>query len=61
MSVGIDVASNRALERPAGSHPLATAAHCRRWADQSESATTMTTQAVIVRRGGGLLTWDGRL
>ena len=32
-----------------------------RWADQSESATTMTTQAVIVGRGGGLLTWDGRL
>jgi hypothetical protein len=31
------------------------------WADQSESATTMTTQAVIVGRGGALLTWDGRL
>jgi hypothetical protein len=33
----------------------------RSWADQSESATTMTTEAVIVGRGGGLLTWDGRL
>ncbi len=32
-----------------------------RWADQSESAKTMTTQAVIVGRGGGLLTWHGRL
>jgi hypothetical protein len=30
------------------------------WADQSESATTMTTRAVIVNRGGRLLTWDGR-
>jgi|SRR6266849_4875714 len=32
-----------------------------RWADQSESVTTMTTQAVIFGRRGGLLTWDGRL
>ena len=32
-----------------------------RWAGQSESATTMTTQAVIFGRRGGLLTWDGRL
>ncbi len=40
------------------SHP---AAERERWADQSESATTMTTEAVIVGRGGGLLTWDGRL
>jgi len=31
------------------------------WAEQSESATTMTTQAVIFGRRGGLLTWDGRL
>ncbi len=30
MSVGIDGASNMALERPAGSHPLAPAAHCQR-------------------------------
>ena len=37
------------------------AAQPERWADQSESATTMTTEAVIVGRGGGLLTWDGRL
>jgi len=40
---------------------LAPAAERERWADQSESATTMTTQAVILGRGGGLLTWDGRL
>jgi hypothetical protein len=32
-----------------------------RWADQSDSATTMTTQAVIVGRGDGLLTWGGGL
>jgi len=49
------------LERSAGSRSLATAAQRQRWADQSESATTMTTEAVIVGRGGGLLTWDGRL
>ena len=30
MSVGIDTASNMALERPAGSRSLAAAAHCRR-------------------------------
>jgi len=30
MSVGIDRASNLALERPARSHALAAAAHCRR-------------------------------
>jgi hypothetical protein len=30
MSVGIDGASNMALERPAGSHPLAAAAQRRR-------------------------------
>ena len=40
---------------------LGAAAESGRWADQSESATTMTTEAVIVGRGGGLLTWDGRL
>ena len=34
MSVGIDGASNMALERPAGSHPLAVAAQCRRWTDE---------------------------
>jgi len=52
---------NYAVERTAGSHALAAAAHRERWADQSESATIMTTQAVIFARGGGLLTWDGRL
>jgi hypothetical protein len=40
MSAGVDAASNMALERPAGSHPLAVAAHCRRyankWHDQPE-------------------------
>ena len=30
MSVGVDAASNMALERPADSHPLAAAAHCQR-------------------------------
>ncbi len=30
MTVRVNAASNLALERPAGSHPLATAAHCRR-------------------------------
>jgi len=49
---------NNMVERPG---PERQAAHHDRWADQSESATTMTTQAVIVGRGGGLLTWDGRL
>src|SRR5882724_7093921 len=44
------------------SWPLAALASAQRqgWADQSELATTKTTQAVIVGRGGGLLTWDGR-
>ena len=34
MSLGVDGASNMALERPAGSHPLAAAAHCPRSADR---------------------------
>ena len=34
MSVGIDGASNMALEQSAGSHPLAAAAHCGRWASE---------------------------
>jgi hypothetical protein len=34
MSVRIDGASNMALERPTGSHPLAVAAHRERWADE---------------------------
>jgi hypothetical protein len=33
MSVGVDAASNMALERPAGSHSLAAAAHCQRSPD----------------------------
>ena len=32
MSVGFDRASNMAVERPAGSHSLAAAAHCQRYA-----------------------------
>jgi len=52
---------NTPLDRTVGSHPLAAAGQRDRWADQSESATTMTTQAVIVGGGSGLLTWDGRL
>ena len=32
-----------------------------RWADQSESTTTMTTKGGIVGRGGGLLTREARL
>jgi hypothetical protein len=48
---------NNMVERTGPAPP----AHHDRWADQSELATTMTTQAVIVGRGGGLLTWDGRL
>jgi hypothetical protein len=31
MTVGVDSASNVPVERPAGSHSLAAAAHCRRW------------------------------
>ena len=38
MTVWIDAVSNMAVERPAGSHSLAAAAHCRRWADQSGAA-----------------------
>ena len=30
MTVGVGAASNMAAERPAGSHSLATAAHCQR-------------------------------
>ena len=30
MSVGVEGASNMAVEQPAGSHALAAAAHCRR-------------------------------
>jgi hypothetical protein len=30
MTVCVDTASNMAVERPAGSHSLAAAAHCRR-------------------------------
>jgi len=33
MTVCVDAASNMAVERPACSHSLAAAAHCRRWAD----------------------------
>ena len=33
MTVCVDAASNMAVERPAGSHPLAAAAHCRRYPD----------------------------
>jgi hypothetical protein len=32
-----------------------------RWADQSESTTTMTTKGGIVGRGGGLVIWEARL
>jgi hypothetical protein len=40
---------------------LAPAAERRRWADQSESTTTMTTKGGIVGRGGGLVIWEARL
>jgi hypothetical protein len=53
--------SNSPIDPPAAALRSAAAGHRGRSADQSESATTMTTQAVIVGRGGGLLTWDGRL
>jgi hypothetical protein len=33
----------------------------KRWADQSESTTTMTTKAGIVGRGGGFVIWGARL
>ena len=33
MTVGGDAPSNMAVERTAGSHPLAVAAHCRRSTD----------------------------
>ena len=52
---------NFTIDLTSASRCSAVAGHRGRWADQSESATTMTTQAVIVGRGGGLLTWDGRL
>jgi hypothetical protein len=55
------VLPNIALDRTADSHALAAAGQRERWADQSELATTMTTQAVIVGRSGGLLTRHGRL
>jgi hypothetical protein len=35
MTVCVDSASNMAVERPAGSHSLAAAAHRQRWADQA--------------------------
>jgi hypothetical protein len=34
MTVCVEAASNMAVERPAGSHSLAAATHCRRWADR---------------------------
>lgn len=40
---------------------LRAAADAERWADQSESATTMTTKGGIVGRGGGLVIWEARL
>jgi hypothetical protein len=56
-----DRRSNNAFHLTAGlASARPPAGECERWADQSELATTMTTQAVIVGRGGGLLTGDGR-
>ena len=54
-------AATQRFQMDARGHVLAAAGDRRCWADQSESATTMTTQAVIFGHGGGLLTWDGRL
>jgi hypothetical protein len=51
---------NIAVNLTAASPRSAPAGYRRRWADQSELATTMMTQAVIVGRAGGLLTGDGR-
>jgi hypothetical protein len=45
--------------RASGARPERLAPDRARWADQSGSATTMTTQAVIFG-GGRLLPWDGR-
>lgn len=33
----------------------------RRWADHSESTTTMTTKGRIVGRCGGLVIWEARV
>jgi hypothetical protein len=37
MTVRADAAANMAVERPAGSHSLAAAAHCRRLGFQDET------------------------
>ena len=55
----LDRVPNNMFERAAGSHALAAAAQHDRSADQEESATTMTIQAVICGRGEGLPSWDG--
>jgi len=58
MDDDVSQSPNSMVERPGPERP---AAHHERWAGQSESAKIMTTQAVIVGRGGGLRNWDGRL
>jgi hypothetical protein len=46
MSVRVSAASNMAVERPAGSHSLAAAAHCCRSADMWTFDTVIADQAV---------------
>lgn len=57
-SIIVRASYNSMVERPGRERP---AAHHGRWADQSESTTTMTTKGGIVGRGGGLVIWEARL
>jgi hypothetical protein len=42
MTVCANLASNMAVERPAGSHPLAAAAHCQRSATNANQSPDIT-------------------